>query len=48
MWPHDLHLKQQYVIDRQRRLMADGERSRVRRAIRRPDERTVHRPTKTR
>lgn len=48
MWNHDYPAMHQLVQDRHRELMAAGERSRLRRAVRRQPEHTVHRPSKTR
>jgi hypothetical protein len=48
MWHHDYHAMQQFVRDRQHELMTAGERSRIRRIVKRSREQTVYRPTKTR
>lgn len=44
MWNHDYPAMHQLVQARHRELMAIGERSRLRRAVRRQREHTVHRP----
>lgn len=48
MWNHDYQAMLQLVRDRQHELTLAGEHSRVRRAIRKAREQTVHRPSKTR